>query len=282
MTQTLNIPMKLMKRYRKDRTLWELFVFAVCLKCLDGSSAIRPTVPLVRKLMGCSYYKAGRMIERAKSCGELFIYRPKSNVLIARSFKTGNLEEREVRFRRHAYTARYAFCYKFRYEVSDDRKSRTVSHMEISRTLKDKLLVHAIKARQLKNDLPCKQGEQSSTRSTRRTALHSRRLGAIAGCHHTTATRHLRKMEGNGEIEIISHDFIPVADHRNGIALTSDPELLRRRPFLRRGYLVVKDCNEYLLSKDNADVFVNVIFNHRGHMKRHQSKKELSRGWFHH
>lgn len=280
MTGTINIPIKLMKRYRKDKALWELFVFAVCMKCLDGSSALRPTVPLVRRLMGCSYYKAERMIERAKTCGELFRYFPKSNVLIARSFKTGNLEEKEVRLKKKTYTARYAFCYKFRFDVSDDKDCRRVSHIEVSRTLRDKLLVHAIKARQLKNDLPCKQGGDAPTRSTRKAALHSRRLGCIAGYHHSTATRHLRRMEEKGELSVIRHDFVPVIDHRRDVVVTDDVELLRRRPFPRHGFLVVKDCNEYIMAGTNADVFVNVIFNHRRHKAPHFSKKELALGHY--
>ena len=73
MHRTLNIPLKLMKRYRKDKQMWELFIFAVCIKCIKGSSGIYPDVMSVRRMMKCSHNKAKRMIERAKHCKELFL-----------------------------------------------------------------------------------------------------------------------------------------------------------------------------------------------------------------
>lgn len=270
MTKTLNIPIKLMKRYRKDRADWELFIFAVCLKCLDSSSAIHPTVPLVRKLMGCSYYKAERMIERAKSCDELFRYYPEANLLIARSFTKGKLKKTTTYLSKTIFVSYSAFCYKFRFEEAE-----TVSHIAVSRKLQDALLIHAIKARQLKNALHCNvdgKAKIQDSRSNRPTALHSRKLGRIAGCHQSTATRHLRKMEDNGELTVLRHDFIPVIDHRRNVAVTDDKELLRRRPFPRQGFLVVKDCNEYIMAPTNTDVFVNVIFNHKGRRRNQKPK----------
>lgn len=260
MQQTLNIPLKLMKRYRRDKSLWELFAFAVCLKCLKGSSAIHPTVPLVRKLMGCSYYKSQRIIERAKQCGELFRYYPKTNLLIARSLTRGKLKKSTAYLSKKVIVSYSAFCYKFRYEKTD-----TISHIAVSRSLRDALLVHAIKARQLKNDLHCNvEGKTTipNSRSNRSTALHSKKLGRIAGCHRSTAIRRLNKMEAESKLTVFRHDFVPVIDHRHDIPLTDDPRLLRRRPFPRHGFLVVKDCNEYFIDASDTHVFVNVIFNH--------------------
>lgn len=269
-----------MKRYCKDRALWELFIFAVCIKRLRGSSAIHPTVPLIRKLMGCSYYKAERLIERAKENKEFFAYYPEANLLIARSFTHNKLRKGITYYSKKTFTHYSAFCYKYRYE-----KSETLSHIEVSRALRDALLIHAIKARILKNDLQrCGDNiiNTQNSRSNRSTALHSKKLGRIAGCHRSTAIRRLNKMEAAGTLEVFRHDFIPVADHRHNILLTDDPELLKRRPFLRRGFLVVKDCNEYLLHPSEPSVFVNVIFNHKRRHRHNEKVKnvDFNQRWF--
>lgn len=256
MNATLNIPMKLMKRFRSDRSLWELFVFAVCLKMADSSSAIYPTVTGVRRLLGCSHYKAERMIEGAKREKRLFSYDPETNRLVARSFTRGRLEKREIRSGRRTFTAYMAFCYKFSYDPT-----QRISHLAVSRLLKDKLLVHAVRARQTKNALQTVGTRRVNSHRSRRAALGSRKLGRIAGCHRTTATRHLHAM---GDVAVFTHGFVPVRDFRTGLPLVSDPALLRRRTFLYRGYEVVRDCNEYALTDANRDVFVNVIFNHEG------------------
>ena len=262
--QTLNIPLKLMKCCRKNKTLWELFTFAVCIKMLRGSSAIYPSVTSVRKIMGCSYYKATRLIEGAKRCTMLFRYYPEANLLIARSFTHGKLKK-EVRTVLHTVRTSYsAFCLKFRYKSSD-----CVSHIEVSRSLRDKLLVHAVKAVELKNDLQTVGSKKhASTRSNHSTPLHSERLGKISGYHRCTAMRHLHKLEQQKEIVITSKPYIPVADFRTGHLLTTDPALLKRKAFLRSGMWVVRDVNDYATNAANQDRFVNVIFNHaRRHVR---------------
>lgn len=255
-----------MKRYRKDKSMWELFVFAVCLKMMEGSSAIHPTVPVIRKLLKCSYYKAERLIERAKECKELFSYYPEANLLIARSFTHGKLEKHGYFAGKAFFVAYSTFCFKYRYE-----KSETVSHFKTSRILKDKLLEFAIRARQLKHGFPIvvNHSNSVSTRANRSTALTSVKLGAIAGCHHSTATRHLRKMEDDEKLLVYRPDYIKIGDYRTGVMFTDDESLLSRRAFLRGGYIVVRDANEYAFKDECSGVFVNVIFNHKGRHRCH-------------
>lgn len=269
MHRTLNIPLKLMKRYRKDKQMWELFIFAVCIKCIKGSSGIYPDVMSVRRMMRCSHNKARRMIERAKHCKELFYYNEKKNYLVAHTFTHGKLEKNYYRSRRKEFVAYSAYCYKFRYEPSD-----TISHFDTSRFLRDRLLLYSVSAKERKNDFLIV--AQNSTRSERSKALSVKKLSHIAGMHHSTVSRHIRKLEAANMVKVKRHDFIKVADYISGQTLTDNPSLLKRKPFLRQGYLVVKDANEYRLGSACGDVFTNVIFNHVKRHSHNYSRLELA------
>lgn len=267
--ETLNIPLKLMRRFRKDKQLWELFIFAVCIKCVKGSSGIHPDVMSVRRMMRCSHNKAKRMIERAESCPELFYYNKKKNYLVARSFTHGKLEKKHYRWRNSEFVAYSAYCYKFRYEPSE-----TISHNGMSLFLRDRLILYSVNAKERKNDFLIV--ARNSTRSERSKALSVKRLSHIAGIHHTTVSRHIRKLEASDTLSVTRHDYVKVADFVSGQPLTNDPSLLKRKPFLRQGYLVVKDANEYRFGSACADVFTNVIFNHAKRHRRHYTKAELA------
>lgn len=271
MTQILNIPYDLMKRFRRDKSLWELFVFAVCIKCLFGSSGFHPDIAGVRKMMGCSYNKAVRMLERAKSCNSLFYYNEKKNFLVARTFTHGKLEKRTYCRRNRCFTAYSAYCLKFSYEPSE-----TISHIAVSRMLRDKFITYAINARQRKNDFLLVAQKKISTRSERAKALGVKKLARIMGVHHSTVSRHISKMESQGIVSVSRPKPVAVADLRSGTLMTDNPELLCRRPFPRRGFLVVREANEYRLTKECHDVFTNVIFNHGKRHGRNCSAKEIA------
>lgn len=270
MMQTLNIPMNILKKYRKDKSMWELFAFAVCIKRLSGSSAIRPEVKSIRKIMNCGYDKAVRLIKGAQRCKELFIYSSKTNLLIARSFTRGKLEKHVYSARRRTFTAYSAFCFKYKFN-----KDEKLSHRKVATELRDALFIHAIEARSKSDDFNSVVRTKYSSRPTRARALNAKKMGRIGGCHHTTATRHLRKLEAQKHLYTHRFDFIPIADYYYGCPLTDDPRLLERRPFLRQGLLVVRDANEYKILPNGALVFTNVIFNH---IKRHRNNEsELDR-----
>lgn len=257
-----------MKRYRSDKSKWELFIFAVCIKMMFGDSCIRPDVKSVRKLLGCSYYKAERLIERAKSCPELFAYYERPNLLVARSFTHGILDRRIFSSRHNIYTAYTSTCYKFVFEIPEEVSKINISHIEISRKFKDLLMLHAIECRQNRK---LKDGSHNvvlkskySTRSNRKSALSVKKLGRISGYSCSTVSRHISKLEKAGEIKVTRHNFIPVADFRSGIVIDDNPALRNRRTFLRHGLLVVRDANDYVCD-GNYGKFI--IFNH---VKRHR------------
>lgn len=257
-----------MKRYCKDRSLWELFAFAVCIKMAEGSSAIHADVKTVRRMLNCSYYKAVRLVERAKECPALFRYYREANLLVARSFTRGRLDRTVYRAGRKEFTAYHACCYKHTYEPTD-----RISHMELSKHLRDILIKMAIEARQLKHDLTTVVNKKKSTRANRSNALYAVKLGHISGYHHSTVSRHIRKMEEAGEVITTRPDAVAVLDLKSGEVLTDRTELLGRRGFVRHGVKLVRDANTYSLSSCERRICTHVIFNHA---KRHHRNARSS------
>lgn len=209
------------------------------------------------------------MIERAKQCSELFSYNKKRNTIVARSFTRGKLQKSTYTLGKEERIAYSAYCYKLRHEYNG-----TISHFIVSQFLRDRLLLCPICAKQRKNDFILV--AKSSTRIDRAKALSAKKFSRLFGMHHTTATRHLRKLENQGQISVRRHSFIKVADFYSGELLTNDKRLLSRKPFLRQGFLVVKDANEYKTTNLNEDVFTNVIFNHAKRHSHNYSRLELA------
>lgn len=209
------------------------------------------------------------MIERAKRCEELFYYNEEKNFLVARTFTHGKLEKRIISKKTHTYTAYSAYCYKHPYE-----KAEIISHIEISRLLRDKLMEYSIYAKQRKNDFMIVAND--STRSERAKALSNVKLGLITGLHHTTISRHIRKLEAAKQIKVTRYPIQQVRDWRSGEVVTNKESLLGRRPFLSQGFLCVRESNEYRFTITNRSVFTNVIFNHRKRHSHNYSKMELA------
>lgn len=262
----LHIPVKLMKRYSQNKSDWDLFVLAICIKLVEGSSAIHPTVPLLRKITGCNLRKAKRLLEAVKNNTELFVYYPEANYLIARSFTRGKLEKSTYYTKGRkprSFTAYHTQCYKLKHSGG-----KTASHYNVSRELKDALIVHAIKASELKNSYTISKGENnlfsSSTCSNRSRALSQVKLGKICNYCRNTVSRHIRILESQGKLTVNRQPFVPVVDLRQGEVLSDDPDLPHRNLFVCRGgyYLCYRNTNEYGITDKCEFVFTNIIFNH--------------------
>lgn len=257
-----------MKKYCGSKMLWDLFVFSVCLKMTHGASMVRPTNKKVRRMLNCGHAKADKLIKQAKQCPELFTYYEGGNILVAKSL-VNKYSERDVYTHKNkkmkkSYNAVHAFCYKFEYELNSEDINRHVSHSKVSRFLKDVLLKFIIGAKQKTEDEL--QWSVNSTRLSRTRALTTRKLGKSCGCHRTTISRHVKKLETaeRPELQVKRNKLIFVAKmDENGEfqPLTNNQELLSRCAFPVGRFLAVRDANQYRLGS-NAPVFVNVIFNH--------------------
>lgn len=266
MTQTINIPARLMKSFRKDKALWETFVFAVCVKMVSkGDSKIPADIKSVRKLMGCSYYKAERMIEAARRHPDLFFFYENGKYLVARSFTKGRLERRVYATKGNTFTAYCAACVRFVYNDAEK-----VSHIAVSRRLRDTLITNAIKATQTAD------GSDPIVNSSRPSAsrpltLHS--LSRASGYHHTTVSRHLCKMEKEGKVAVRKGSLVPTVHLESGEVLTDSAALLNcKRWYDWNGVRFVREPNAYsLVSPQRNDYAVNIIFNHKNRHRHNVS-----------
>lgn len=272
MTQTLNIPIKIMKRFCGDKSLWEVFVFAVCVKMCRKDSRIPADIKSVRKLMGCSYYKAERMIEAARQCPELFYVYKNGRHIVARSFTHGRLEKRIHHTKKNEYIAYCASCFRFGYDDSEP-----VRHIKVSRTLRDKLITDAIMATQQAD------GSNPITHSIRPSdsrpiTLHS--LSKASGYHYTTVLKHIQKMEKAKKVDSVQGGLVAIKrlannDGEQDTVLTDDPALLNRKVWYDwDGFRFVREPNRYAVVRaDRDDYSVNVIFNHKRRHRKHVSTK---------
>lgn len=267
MKRTLNIPMNIMKRFREDKTLWELFAFAVCIKMTSGDSKISTDIKSVRKLMGCSYYKASRMIDGAKQCSELFYIYENGRYIVARSFTHDRLEKRVHRTKNNEYTAYCANCIRFEYDDSE-----SVRHIKVSRELRDRLITDAIMAtQQTDGSNPIKHSIRPS--DSRPITLQA--LAKVSGYHYTTVLRHIRKMEVASKVKTVKGELVTTLHLDTGEILTDNDSLLNRKTWYDwHGFRFVREPNRYAVVRANRDDYaVNIIFNHKNRHRKNVSIK---------
>lgn len=258
MKHTVNIPIKIMKRYCGDKSSWELFTFAVCVKMASGGdSRISTEVKDVRKLMGCSYYKAGRMIDAAKRCPELFHVYENGRYIVARTFTHGKLEKRIHHTRKNEYTAYCASCFRYDYDNSEPMR-----HIKVSRALRDRLITDAIMAtQQTDGSNPIRHSIRPS--DSRPITLQT--LAKASGYHYTTVLKHIRNMEKSKKVETVKGDLVTTLHLDTGEVLTDNNSLLNRRTWYDwHGFRFVRQPNRYAVVRaDRSDYAVNIIFNHK-------------------
>lgn len=244
----INVPVRLAKRYRRNKTMWDLLVLAICMKLNDTSSGMYIRSPRdIAKRFHCSYRKAERMMKQASQCPRLFHYNPKTKFISARSFVVG-CEWFEGKNGKRFYHD----------TVIDIRKADdgTISHSEISRQLHDKMMLKAIKQSRPRMSSNC----QLKSRSETGRPLTQKFLGNIAGCHRSTVSRHLRKVAKENGISITVHDKIPVYDLEHGEVINDIPN---RKPFVSGRIAYVRDANDYEILDDEYILsFKHVIYNH--------------------
>lgn len=213
----INVPCRLLKRYRNDKRMWDLLVFAVCLKLNNTSSGMYIRTPRdVMRVCHCSYRKAERLIKQSTSCEELFRYNSKTQFLTAKSFKIG-CDWFWGKSNKRMYDDSVV--------IADKESDGSISHHKISLRLRDDMMRKAIMNNRPRMSCYC----QPNSRPEAKKPLTQKYLGNIAGCHRSTVSRHLRKQEKVKAISITSFDKIPVYDIEHGEVINDIPN---RRPFI--------------------------------------------------
>lgn len=265
----INVPVRLIKRYRDDKNGWDLLVFAICLKLYSGDSGMYlRSVPQVMKLLHCSYRKAQRLMKQAASDNVLFQYNPKTKFIVAKSFTIG-CKRTEAKYCNLKFGNGYLF-HDSVIKIDVDSKD-CIKHSNISRRLRDFSILRIL-GYSSSDELNC----HSEHRSEARKPLTQKYLGNIAGIHQSTVSRHLRKLanDDNKVIIITSHDKIPVYDLKHNVVINDIPN---RHPFISGRFMYVRDANDYvILDKSIFGRFKHIIYNHP---KRTVEHFKLSGPW---
>ena len=259
----INVPYRLAKRYRKDKTGWDLLCFAICLKLnrTDSGMYLRNPKDLM-KVLHCSYRKAVKLFNQASHDNVLFRYNTKTKFIVARSFEIGcgvmwSKGRRQKMFRMDDVI------------VVTKCEDGTISHNRISSQLRDLLIKKMIRLQKPSDDLQSQQ-----CYSETRKPLTQKFIGNCAGVCQTTVSRRLRKMSANKEISITSHPKIPVWDLEQGVVVNDIPN---RRPFVSGRFAYIRDVNEYTILDDSIHFrFKHLIYNHT---KRHTDNRVIKFHW---
>lgn len=245
----INIPYRLVRKYRETKAEWDLLCFAICLKLNSSDSGMYLNDPRdIMRLFHCSYRKARRLMLQSISDKDLFHYNPKTKFIVARSFKRGcgftNSHSGKV-------------FHKDNVIVIDKEADGTISHYKTSSRLRDLLIQKMLRTQSPSDELEC----QNNPHSESRKPLTQEYIGNVAGCHQTTVSRRTIRMAKNKQIAIKSHAKIPVWDLEHGIVLNDIPD---RKPFIVGRFAYIRDVNEYTILDNSIHFrFKHIIYNHR-------------------
>lgn len=247
----INVPIRLVKPIRRDKTDWDMLVLAICLKLKSTSSGMYVHTPYdLMKSFHCSYRKAERMINKAAH-HELFHYNPKTHFLSAKSFKIGAdwFEDRRGNKMYHDSVV-----------IIEKEADGTISHYRISRQLRDKLMLRQLSAKSSSDELL----RQTNLRPEARKPLTHKYLSNIAGVSRSTVTRHLNKLSKGDDrvLDVTTYDKIPVCDMEHGVLYNFFPH---RKPFVCGRVAYIRDANEYsFVDGNHYKQFKHIIYNHKG------------------
>lgn len=251
-----NVPVEYIEMAKGNSFRRQLLSFWMCIKFKSGDSTYRPTIDGIMKDFGCGHKTAKNLYDHVTAVGKnskLFTYNPKTNLLVARSWKLCP-NTKNVRFSQGG-VAKMKYCAKL----------VPPRHITINNTItamRCALLKVAIDEKK-RTDMFLSGSESFSSCLDRSLALNQKKMGRIINAHRTTAGRYLKLMESNREIEVSSKPLQPVYDveHEEWLicADTINKYGIDKRNLIiigRIGY--VRDANEYFPKERTS---FNVIFN---------------------
>ena len=87
MPMVLNVPLALLKRIVKNDSDYEMLLLSMMIKFNYGDSLMKDvSITGIQHLLGCGFYKAKDIFNRAKH-SNLFVYNAEKNTLLAKNFK---------------------------------------------------------------------------------------------------------------------------------------------------------------------------------------------------
>lgn len=234
----------------------QLLSFWVCIKLTYGDSAYRPSIDGIMKDFGCGHKTAKRLYEHVTAVGDnsqLFRYNPKTNLLVARTWKLCP-NTKPVRFSKDG-VAKMKYCSKI-------KKPRYVTINNVIATMRCALMKVAIDEKK-RSDKFLSGNDKYSSCSDRSQALNQKKMGRFINAHRTTAGRLLKRMEADGDITVSRKPLQEVYDLRHDVWTVDDDtrtmfRLDSRHIIVVNGRGYVRDANEYFPKERTS---FNVIIN---------------------
>lgn len=183
MTKIINIPISLIRGYKRDKNSLEMLACAIIIKSHYQNSCLYDLkITSVMELFGVSHKKAHKVLESLRR-HELFIYNQKKDCVFAKSFKSAETK----RYGRHGkFAAKADYCRKL--QVTDGMTLR-----ELVRELRNTLLLCAINASE-QDGFIVSENKSIATKPNVQRAIPQRKLARSFGMSKSSASRYINKM----------------------------------------------------------------------------------------
>lgn len=258
----INVPLQLLKDFKRDKSLSELLAFAIIIKMNHPDSRLGDLkIRTIATLLHCSPERAMKMLKSAKNNQQLFSYNKWTDSLTARDFKKPFIQQ----VNNHGHKAYQVYCVK--YQIKED-----ISLNDILKQFKFDLIENAINAVERKDEFTRK--SKSTTSFKPSDALTQRKLANIIGVKSkSTVCRKLKQLQAKGEIdkEIIHWE-------KKYIIQVPYVKILKQRKILGdKNYVMLLIPTEYKFTSASLNnKFQNIILNHSGRCTFHAKNKNMT------
>ena len=178
----INVPLQLIKDFKRDKSLSELLAFAIIIKMNHPDGRLGDLkIRTIANLLHCSPERAMKILKNAKNNQQLFSYNKWTDSLTARDLKKPFIQQTN----NHGHKAYQVYCVK--YAIKED-----ISLNNILKQFKFTLIENAINAVERKDEFEIKSKKPTSFKP--QDALTQRKLANIIGVKSkSTVCRKMKK-----------------------------------------------------------------------------------------
>lgn len=279
MTKTTNIPISLIRGYKRDKNSLEMLACAIIIKSHYQNSCLYDLkITSVMELFGVSHKKAHKVLESLRT-HELFIYNPKKDCIFAKSFKS---TDTKYYGKRQRYAAKADYCRKLK--VADGMTLR-----ELVRELRNTLLLCAINASEQDGFIVSANKSIPATKPNVQRAIPQRKLARSLGMSKSSASRYINKMVDDKKVsktqivaECVITDLNEITESDYRKTQTKIPHYKVWHNIKSGGWSawVVYGRVYSIIDRSISESFKNVIFNYRyPNAFKAQTSSELDGKW---
>ena len=253
MPMVLNVPLALLKLIVKNDSDYEMLLLSMMIKFKYGDSLMKDvSITGIQHLLGCGFYKAKDIFNRAKH-RNLFVYNAEKNTLLAKNFKKKFIKKKVNRKGEETYDV---YCIKI--------DNRQYSLRSLKKEVKKEMIKSRINAIERKDEFHRKRTHTNSfiPRIGRRHETFKNLLGYKS---RTSVVRLISELESNGEIKVTRKPLLLITSCCSDEALATI-NFNQKKALIydgKRGMLYQREPNSYtLLKKEDRRRFAHIILNH--------------------